>query len=112
MTMHDDDKVTTGEIYRRLCDMDERYEKSLDRIEAQVRATNGRTTVLETTIKDHGRELGRLNSAVFPKPSATHTPGESLSIKITPKVWTALAAAGGLLFAMLVEWAKRKMGAP
>lgn len=101
---HDDDKVTTGEIYRRLCDMDERYEKKLDRIEDQVRTTNGRTTALETTMKDHGREIGRLTSAVFPRPHAPVGDGESLTVKISPKLWVALAAAAGMLFPVLVEW--------
>lgn len=114
MAHNDDDKVTTGEIYRRLCDMDDRYEKKLDRIEDQVRTTNGRTTALETTVRDHGRELGRLNSAVFPRvtASATAAPadaGESVSLKLSPKVWTALAAAGGVLFAMFIEWLKQKI---
>lgn len=98
------DNVTTGEIYRRLCDMDERYEKKLDRIEEQVRTTNGRTTVLETVVKDHARELGRINSAVFPRHKAAEEAGEALSIKVSPKLWVALAAAGGLLLPPLVKW--------
>lgn len=101
---HDDDKVTTGEIYRRLCDMDDRYEKKLDQIEVEVRTTNSRTTTLEAIVKDHGRDLGRLTSAVFPRPHAPADDGESLTVKISPKLWVALAAAGGMLFPVLVEW--------
>ena len=111
--MSTDDKVTTGEIYRRLCDMDERYEKKLDRIETQVRTTNGRTTVLETKMTDYGREIGRLNSAVFPRHPVTEQPsGESVSIRISPKVWAAIAAGGGVLFMMAVETLKQWMARP
>lgn len=113
---HDDDKVTTGEIYRRLCDMDERYEKKLDRIEDQVRTTNGRTTALETSMAAHRSDIGRLTSAVFPRPaavtSAVTETGESFSVKLSPKMWTALAAMGGVLFAMLVETIKQWMSKP
>lgn len=110
---HDDDKVTTGEIYRRLCDMDDRYEKKLDRIEDQVRTTNGRTTKLETRMTEQARELGRLNSAVFPRPAnlQTATP-EGEFIRFSPKVWTVLAAAGGVLFSMFIAWLKQKLATP
>lgn len=111
MSADHDSKVTTGEIYRRLCDMDERYEKKLDRIEDQVRTTNGRTTVLETTITNHGRELGKLNSAVFPRHAATATTtaadtGESFSVKISPAIWKLISAGAGAAGAFLLQkWA-------
>jgi hypothetical protein len=105
MTM-DDDKVTAGEIFRRLIDMDKRYQEQLDRIETQVRTTNGRTTVIETTLTSYVLpELKRLIATVFPaSPRAVPEPGESISVKISPKLWVALAAGAGMVLPGLVKW--------
>jgi hypothetical protein len=94
-----EDRVTIGEVYRRLVDMDERYEKKLDRIETQVHETNSRTTTLEGKV----RHLERFDAA----PALE---GESVSVKLSPKVWTAIAGAVGMLLAMFIEWAKRELG--
>jgi hypothetical protein len=53
----DINEVTTGELYRRLCDMDERHGATLADISTQVRLTNGRTTRLEAHVEGHDREL-------------------------------------------------------
>lgn len=110
------DEVTVGEVYRRLVDMDERYEAKLDRIEAQVRTTNGRTTKLETLVeglRGSVRALwARLNDVPHPPPTPPALPaiepGESFSVKISPAMWKALAAAGGAIGALalprVAEW--------
>ena len=93
--MADNDDVTIGEVFRRLCDMDERYEKKLDQIDQQVRLTNGRTTKLEERVEGIMR---RFRSGA----------GESFAVTISPKIWAAIAAGGGMLFAMLVDWLKNR----
>lgn len=100
----EDDK-TIGEVYRRLVDMDERYERTLDRIETQVRTTNGRTTTLEANFANLKSAVGNLQ-AHMPTPTALPVvdAGESISVKISPKIWVALAAAGGMLLPKLIMW--------
>lgn len=98
----EDDK-TIGEVYRRLVDMDERYEKKLDGIDQQVRLTNGRTTKLEANYDNLHSAVRRLQDhpAAMVAPADT---GESLLVKISPKMWVAMAAAGGMLFPKLIVW--------
>jgi len=99
------DEVTVGEVYRRLVDMDDK----LDRIETQVRTTNGRTTKLEALVDELRGSVRRLWAK---RSDVPHTPpssppveaGESISVKISPAMWRALAAAGGALAALL--WPK------
>jgi hypothetical protein len=101
------DDVSNGEIYRRLCDMDERYEARLARIEDQVRTTNGRTTTLEVKVSVVESILRALRHR-----KTDGDVGESFSIKFSPKLWTALAAGLGILFAMVVEWVKDRIAKP
>lgn len=102
------DEFTIGEVYRRLVDMDERYEAKLDRIEAQVRTTNGRTTKLEALVvnlRGNVRALWhRVNGAnphtppALPKPE----PGESFGLKVSPGMWKLIAAGAGALGTLLL----------
>lgn len=116
-------EVTVGEVYRRLVDMDERYEArahsvdaKLDRIELQVKTTNGRTTKLETLVdglRGSVRALwARLNDTPPHTPRNLPAPesGESFGfgVKISPGMWKAIYTAGGalatLLFPKLAEF--------
>jgi hypothetical protein len=106
-------------LYRLLRDMKEEHGEVLNEIREETRRTNGRVSKLEERTEGHARELGRLNSAVFTRPrshaaatSTTALEGESLSIKFSPKLWTVLAAAGGVLFSMLIEFFRRWMATP
>lgn len=114
-----DDK-TIGEVYRLVEGLKEDHGKKLDDIDTQVRLTNGRTTKLEVhveTLKSEVRSLKHHHQytapptppALLPAPIAD---GESLSIKVSPKMWRVLAGAGGALFVMLVEWLRHQMGTP
>lgn len=68
--MRDSNDVTLGELYRRLCDIDERHSAQLGDIMDQAKLTNGRTTRLETRVEGHDRELRDLKrqhaTAPFP----------------------------------------------
>ncbi|MDP2319555.1 MAG: hypothetical protein Q8O42_09495 [Acidobacteriota bacterium] len=113
------DEVTVGEVYRRLVDMDERYETKLDRIEAQVRTTNGRTTTLEANAKHVASSLRAIWSRINGTPHTPTSlpsaePGESFGVKISPGMWKALAAAGGALATLalprVAEWLQKLGG--
>ncbi len=108
------DEVTTGEIFRRLCDMDERYEKKLDRIEQQVRTTNGRTTTLEANFENLKSEVRSMKGPVTPPslPSfpVTTNDGESITVKVSNKVWTGICAAVAVASPILVEKLKDWFG--
>ena len=115
-----EDDTTVGEIYRRLVDMDERYEKKLDRIEEQVRLTNGRTTTLEANYDNlkseirSFRDLHPQTPPALPSVPVTTAEGESLSIKVSPKMWMAIVSAMSALW-LLAQWAARwieKLGPP
>ena len=99
MARREDDR-TIGEVYRHLVDMDQRTEKKLDRIEEQVRLTNGRTTRLEERV-----ELLRSQHPITPSSLPVVTPeGESLSIKVSPKMWAAIVSGGAVLW-VAAQWA-------
>lgn len=114
--MSDQDNPMTGEIYRRLVDMDERYEKKLDRIEEQVRMTNGRTTKLEVHVENLQSSVRSLrhhqqvhDHPATPPALPAGPSGESLSIKVSPNMWKALAAIGGGVIALLLEAARHRL---
>jgi hypothetical protein len=108
----DDQGVTIWEVYRRLCDMDAK----LDAIDKQVRITNGRTTTLEAQMSDVKQDIRDIKPPASPSnPSVPiMTPeGESLSIKVSPKMWVLIASAFGSMtvFApMIAEWFKKMFG--
>lgn len=103
-------------LYRLLERMDREHGADLREIRKQTTLTNGRVSSLETRVDRNDQELKRINSAVFPRHAIAATPspeaGESFSVKFSPKVWTALAAAAGILFAMAIEWLKQRMARP
>lgn len=103
-----DEDFSNKGLYLLLKDMDERHEKKLDQIETQVRLTNGRTTKLEERVDGIKSELRTLkhHHAVPPTPPALPAveQGESFSVKISAKLWVAIAAAGGMLFPALIKW--------
>ncbi len=78
-----DQDVTIGEVYRLVKTLKDEHGDKLDAIDAQVRLTNGRTTVLE-------QQVIALNKA--PSPPVVTADGESLTIKITPKMWALIAS--------------------
>lgn len=101
-------------LYRLLEKMDREHGDDLKEIRRQTTLTNSRVAKLESRAERSDQELKRLNSAVFPHRENEQTErwGESVSLRLSPKIWTALAAGGGLLFAMLIEWAKRRLETP
>lgn len=106
-------------LYRLLERMDREHGDDLKEIRKQTTETNSRVVKLETRADRSDQELKRINSAVFPRsqsvqPSAAVVApeGESLSVKFSPKLWTVLAAGGGVLFSMLIQWLKQKMEQP
>lgn len=58
--------ITTGEVFRRLEDIDERFTKTLDNIQSKVTATNG-------TVIRHGERLTHLERAVQTTVTTTTT---------------------------------------
>jgi hypothetical protein len=95
----DDHKVTLGEVYRLVLKVAEEHGDKLDAIEQQVRITNGRTTKLETQMETINRERDvKVLPMVVPE-------GESLSIKISPKMWALIASAfmGMSMFAPVLQ---------
>lgn len=114
----DDQSVTLGEVYRLVKDLKEEHGSKLDAIDSQVRITNGRTTKLEAHVEVLNREVRDLK----PQPPLTPpglpvmTPeGESLSIKISPKMWAAIAGLGAALVVFLPalqKWLDRILGNP
>ena len=104
------DNVTIGEVYRRLVDMDERYDAKLSGIDAQVRITNGRTTKLETQMDMANREIRDIKRATRPPATPPSLPdmNESIKLTISPNMWKLIAgglgAAAGLGFPAIVRW--------
>lgn len=110
MTHRREDDKTIGEVYRRLVDMDERTEKKLDRIEEQVRMTNGRTTRLEANYAYLNSEIAHLRQPPPTPPSlpVTTADGESLSIKasISPKMWAGIVSGAAAIYVLVQMFAK------
>jgi len=105
--VRDDDK-TIGEVFRLIESLKDDHGKKLDDIEKQVRITNGRTTKLETQVEGLMRAA---SIPVTPPSLPIMTPeGESLSIKISPKMWALIASAfmGMSMFGpILADWLKK-----
>lgn len=110
----EDRDVTIWEVYRRLVDMDAK----LDAIDKQVRITNGRTTTLEAQMLDVKQDIRDIKPPTTQPPAGPSVPimtpeGESLSIKVSPKMWVLIASAFGSMtvFApMVAEWFKQLFG--
>jgi hypothetical protein len=112
----DDHSVTLGEVFRLITALKEEHGNKLDAIEHQVRITNGRTTTLEGKME---RVILDVRDLKNPPPQSNPsvpimTPeGESLSIKVSPKMWVLIASAFGSMtvFApMIAEWFKKLFG--
>jgi hypothetical protein len=105
----DDQSVTLGELFRLVMSLKEEHGNKLDKIDLQVRITNGRTTTLEEQMRAVKVDVRDLKP---PQPSGVPvvTPeGESLSIKVSAKMWAAIVAVGTALAVfvpMLAEWFK------
>lgn len=86
-----------------------RHDAKLDEIKEQTTRTNGRVDRLEDRATEQARELGKLNSAVFPRHLHQPTPesGEFLSLKFSPKVWAAIYAALGAVGVLALRWLER-----
>ena len=113
----DDTDVTLGEVYRLVQAVKEEHGIKLDAIDTQVRITNGRTTTLETKVEGLQRDVHGL------KPPPPQTPpglpvmtpdGESLSIRISPKMWAVIAAIASSLYIFVpiaAKWLEAFLGA-
>lgn len=100
-------------LYRLLEKMDREHGDDLKEIRRQTTETNGRVRILETRVTRNDQELKRINSAVFPRAAVTTADaGEAISLKISSKIWAALAAGGGVLFAMAVETLRHWLSTP
>jgi hypothetical protein len=105
----DDQSVTLGELFRLITALKEEHGNKLDKIDLQVRITNGRTTALEEQMRAVKVDVRDLKP---PTPSGVPvvTPeGESLSIKVSARMWAAIVAVGTALAVfvpMLADWFK------
>lgn len=112
------DDFSNEGLYRLLEKMDREHGEELREIRKQTTATNGRVTAIETKIDGHARELGRLNSAVFPRTAIVDTvparratdKGDAIAINVpmNAKTITALiltlAALAAAAFGGKVSW--------
>ena len=113
----DDTQVTLGEVFRLVQALKEEHGDKLDSIETQVRITNGRTTKLEAHVEVLNREMRDLKIPLMTPPALpVVTPeGESLSVsaKVSPKMWAAIAGFGTALMVFLPtlrEWLEKLLG--
>lgn len=98
------DDVTIGEVFRLVETLKDEHGQKLDDIDKQVRITNGRTTKLETQVE------ALMRPATPPSLPIMTPEGESLSIKISPKMWALIASAfmGMSMFGpILADWLKK-----
>lgn len=110
-------------LYRLLEKMDREHGDELKEIRKQTTLTNSRVDKLETKVGEmkevHGRELGRLNSAVFPRKAVLetappHAPDSpAISLSLSPKMWALIMGAGGafgMALPLLIKWAETTLG--
>jgi hypothetical protein len=101
----DHNRVTIDEVFRLVQSLKHDHGATLDAIEKQVRITNGRTTHLEMQVAliNREREVSQRTPVVLPE-------GESFTLRVTPKMWAAIASVftGLSVFGpMLAEWIKK-----
>lgn len=96
----DDQSVTLGELYRLVTSLKEEHGDKLDAIDTQVRITNGRTTKLETQMSVVQQDVRDLKPPQPPGVPVVTPEGESLSIKVSPKMWAAIVALGSGIMAL------------
>lgn len=113
------DDFSNEGLYRLLEKMDREHGEELREIRKQTTATNGRVTAIETKIDGHAREIGRLNSAVFPKKAIVDTvPAQdnpSITLSLSPKMWALIAGIGslfGMVVPTLIKFAEKLLGLP
>jgi hypothetical protein len=105
----DDHSVTLGEVFRLITALKEEHGTKLDAIDKQVRITNGRTTTLEEQMRGVQQDVREMKP---PQPAGVPvvTPdGESLSIKVSAKMWAAIVAVGTALAVfvpIIADWLK------
>jgi hypothetical protein len=100
-----DHRVTIDEVFRLVQSLKLDHGVKLDEIERQVRITNGRTTELERQFAVFKRE-----SEIVQRTPVVIPEGESFTLRVTPKMWAAIASVftGLSVFGpMLAEWIKK-----
>lgn len=106
----DDQSVTLGELYRLVTSLKEEHGDKLDAIDKQVRITNGRTTKLETQMEAVKQDVREMKPPQPPGVPVITPEGESLSIKVSPRMWAAIVAVGSSIVVfgpMVAEWFRK-----
>lgn len=111
-----DEDFSNEGLYRLLKDMKDEHGADLKDIRKQTTLTNSRVDKLETRTDRNDQELKRINAAVFQRRSTDRetAAGESFSLsgKVSPKLWVALAAALGILWSQGWETFKQWLAKP
>jgi hypothetical protein len=104
-------RVTVGEVFRRLEDFDGRVSDHLTRIEAQCRLTNGRTSKLETRVDAHDGLLRDLQHPPVPPvpPELKELIDIARDAKGVVRWGRFMWAVGGALIPIVMWWLS-KMG--
>lgn len=91
----------------------DKLNSKVERHELAIGHLNSKAAVNDVRVEGHSRKLDKIDTGFRharkddPPPSA-----ESITVKITPKIWAALAAFGGAVLVMLLEWAKKQAAQP